>query len=119
MGIVFILLRVAMGLILLTTASIAVHEWLTTGLITLTTYSAALWLFIFVLYINAVLMTLHLMPRSIGPGLQAATWYALGISAAMPAALTTLSFGAVLIYYIAFLSAVEVLINTVVAIERN
>jgi hypothetical protein len=37
-----------------------------------------MWILIGVLYLNAILMTKHIMPSKIGPALQAATWYTLG-----------------------------------------
>ena len=37
-----------------------------------------LWVLIVILYVNAMLMTEHLIPVSLGPALQAATWYTLG-----------------------------------------
>jgi len=73
MGVTYIILRVAMVSILLTTALI---YWFNSNFFgEAGTY---MWLLIVVLYSNAFLMTKHIMPSKIGPALQAATWYSLG-----------------------------------------
>ena len=73
MGVTYIILRVAMVSILLTTALI---YWFNSNFFgEAGTY---MWLLIVVLYGNAFLMTKHIMPSKIGPALQAATWYSLG-----------------------------------------
>ena len=40
---------------------------------------------IVVLYVNATLMTLRIMPSTVGPAFQAAAWYALGVLGALSA----------------------------------
>lgn len=40
-----------------------------------------MWLLIVVLYCNAILMTIKVMPSKFGPAIQAATWYTLGFIA--------------------------------------
>ncbi len=73
MGVTYIILRVAMVSILLTTALI---YWFNSNFFgEAGTY---MWLLIVVLYGNAFLMAKHIMPSKIGPALQAATWYSLG-----------------------------------------
>lgn len=83
MGVVYIVLRVAMGLILLTTL---VQGWIIYQLIGMqyfTPLTILILTIIAILYLNAILMTLHLMPMTLGPGLQAGSWYTLGIVTAM------------------------------------
>jgi hypothetical protein len=78
MGIVYIVLRVAMILILLTTIAIALYNILVFGRHP-TSYIFSQWTLIAVLFGNAFLMTKHKMPSTIGPALQASTWYTLGV----------------------------------------
>lgn len=73
MGVTYIMLRVAMVSILLTTVLIYLFDSNFFGEI-----GAFIWLLIAILYLNAILMTKHVMPSKIGPALQAATWYTLG-----------------------------------------
>lgn len=76
LGVIYVTLRVAMVLILLTTVALA---WLRPE--TFGDNTPFLFILTGVLYLNAVLMTKHWIPSSIGPALQAATWYTLGFVA--------------------------------------
>ena len=67
------MLRVAMASIFLTTALIYFFDKNFFG-----TAGLFIWFLVAVLYVNAILMTKHLMPSKIGPALQAGTWYTLG-----------------------------------------
>jgi hypothetical protein len=60
---------------LMIVGTVFVVTWLEPEVLQGTPY---IWTLVAVLYINAILMTVHKMPRSIGPALQAATWYTLG-----------------------------------------
>jgi hypothetical protein len=83
MGIVYIVLRVAMVGILLTTIALHAPAVLTLGLAGITTFMWAQWLVLAVLFGNATLMTARIMPSTFGPGLQAGSWYTLGIMMAL------------------------------------
>ncbi|KXK00168.1 MAG: hypothetical protein UZ19_OD1000081 [Parcubacteria bacterium OLB19] len=74
MGITYIVLRVAMVIILFSSATLV----LTIGQEYLNTYTMAQFLLIGMLYLNAILMTLRLMPSTFGPAIQASSWYTLG-----------------------------------------
>lgn len=74
MGITYIVLRVAMVIILFSSATLV----LTIGQEYLKTYTMAQFLLIGMLYLNAILMTLRLMPSTFGPAIQASSWYTLG-----------------------------------------
>lgn len=74
----YLLLRVAMSLILITLIVQTVSV-LSNPQLSLFTIDFAAWLLVIALYANAILMTRHLMPRRIGPALQAATWYTLSL----------------------------------------
>lgn len=73
MGVTYVMLRVAMASIFLTTALIYFFDKNFFG-----TAGLFIWFLVAVLYVNAILMTKHLMPSKIGPALQAGTWYTLG-----------------------------------------
>lgn len=99
MGVTYIVLRVAMGLILLTTlAHMAVVFYILNlqgiGLEQYwNTFTVALWLIIAVLFINALGMTKHWIPSTLGPGIQGGSWYTLGIMFALGSiGLTTFTF---------------------------
>lgn len=83
MGIVYVVLRVAMVGILLTTIMLHIPYIITQGLWGMTTFMLAQWLVLIVLYGNAILMTKHLMPSTFGPGIQAGSWYTFGIMMAL------------------------------------
>lgn len=85
--VVYRVLRVAMVLILLIEITKGI-VFVKTG-ITLKELLAAsplifMWTVIAVLFLNAILMTLHLMPRKLGPAIQATSWYTLGVVVALP-----------------------------------
>lgn len=73
LGVIYILLRIAMIMILLTTLFIVWQRPTLFG-----NQTQFLYTLIAVLYINAFCMTKHWISMKIGPALQAATWYTLG-----------------------------------------
>lgn len=93
LGVVYIVLRVAMGTILVTTLAQAAIIYQFIGLNYFNPFTVGVWSAIFVLFVNAVMMTLHWMPYRFGPGLQAGSWYTLGISFSLvPLGLTSFSY---------------------------
>ena len=79
MGAVYVVLRVAMVIILLTSTFLTYTVYLQyEG--QLSSFVIALWTLVSVLYLNAILMTKHIMPSTVGPALQASTWYTLGVT---------------------------------------
>jgi hypothetical protein len=79
MGITYFVLRIAMVTILFTMAILAYFGFANEGSVYFNNYIIAQFILIGVLYINAILMTLHIMPSTFGPAIQASTWYTLGI----------------------------------------
>lgn len=79
MGVVYTVLRVAMGVILVTMFVQGILLVSAYGNTYFTPFVIFAWMVVFVLYANAILMTAHLIPRSIGPALQAGSWYMLAI----------------------------------------
>ncbi len=101
MGIVYIVLRVAMGIILITTILLTFIGYLQNGLSTFTPHMLSVWTLLFVLYVNAFLMTKHLVPTTIGPALQAASWYTFGtIMSLLEVDIYTERYGIFLLSYI-------------------
>jgi len=83
MGAIYTTLRVAMVAILVTTLGLITLEFFNSGAVSLTVFSVALLFTLSILFINAVLMTIRLMPSTFGPALQAGSWYTLGALVAL------------------------------------
>jgi hypothetical protein len=84
MGVVYFLLRIAMGAILLTLIIQAGIIYQITGdFLFISPYFQALYTAVAVLYLNAIGMTMHYIPGKIGPGIQGTTWYTIGILTAL------------------------------------
>lgn len=79
MRVVYTILRVAMGIILFTMFLQGIFLVSAYGTFYFHPFVVFAWTVVIVLYVNAVLMTKRLMPRSIGPSLQAASWYTLAL----------------------------------------
>ena len=73
MGVVYIVLRVAMVLIVLSSLAVV---WLQPGFFG--AFTVPLSVLVAVLYVNAFLMTKHWISGKLGPAIQAGTWYSLG-----------------------------------------
>lgn len=82
MGIVYVILRIAMVGILFTTATLLAPT-IASDAFQLANVSIAQVIIIAVLFTNAALMTMRKMPAKYGPGIQAGSWYTLGIIAAL------------------------------------
>jgi hypothetical protein len=78
MGITYIVLRVAMGIILVSTLLLCFYGFGTIGESWFTGERAAQAVLIGVLFLNAFLMTMRIMPSTFGPAIQASSWYSLG-----------------------------------------
>lgn len=79
MRIVYFVLRISMGVILLTMFVQGLMLISAYGTYYFNPFVVAGWFTILLLYVNAILMTRKLMPRSIGPSLQVASWYTLAV----------------------------------------
>ena len=116
MGVVYVVLRIAMVLILITTFTLGLLAYIETGTIQFTVYMAALWTLIAILYTNALLMTRHVVPSTIGPAAQASAWYSLGILLALlPHGLINFSYWQFLLTYICFFVLAISLVNGMMA----
>lgn len=112
MGVVYVVLRVAMVLILITTGILSVLAYTAIDQLQLTAYAGFLWMLIGILYTNALLMTTHIVPSTIGPALQASAWYSLGIVTALATVgLTGFSFLQFFLAYITLFALAVMLVN--------
>lgn len=120
MGIVYAVLRIAMVAILVTSLFLVTTESNLVGLMNLSAFSYAQLLALAVLFLNAMLMTAHLVPSTIGPALQAGSWYTLGTLAALQLLdITDFSFGIFLMAYITWLILAIGIVNGVMAIIKG
>jgi hypothetical protein len=106
LGVIYVTLRIAMVAILLTVL------YLTFVYPSFSTITPFIWALLFILYVNAGLMTLHWIPSKIGPPLQAATWYTLGTLVTVDLfALYTVTWINATILYGAFIVTAIVIVN--------
>ena len=119
MGVVYVVLRIAMVLILATVALLVGTEYSAVGITHLSAYSLAELTVLFVLYLNALLMSAHLVPTTVGPAFQAGSWYALGtltaLAAASHAGFTYFQF---LVSYVAWVILAIGIVNFIMAILK-
>lgn len=116
MGIVYIVLRVAMMLILTTSILIVIGQSSTGTLPEMTGFNLGMLVALGVLFVNAVLMTLHFMPSTFGPALQAGSWYTLGMLMALGSlGITAFSFKIFILSYITWLVFSVSLVNGIMA----
>lgn len=112
MGVVYVVLRVAMVLILVTFILMLGLEYISGNPVMFNLAQATL---IAVLFGNAVLMTKRIMPSTIGPALQASTWYIQGIMAAVLPLGYVLSYGQFLLAYVTMIVLAVSIVNGVMA----
>ena len=113
MGVVYVILRVAMVLILGTFLILLAAQYIIGNPITLNLVQLTL---IAVLYGNAILMTKRIMPSTVGPALQASSWYTLGIMTALiPLGYTAFSYSQFLLGYATMIVFAISLVNGTMA----
>jgi hypothetical protein len=116
MGVVYFVLRVAMILLFFTLAFMTGYTTNRLGVDAFTPLVYAQWVTLTVLYVNAILMTLRLMPSTFGPAIQAGSWYTLGFLGALAGLqITVFSFGQFLLGYSALILLATTVINAVMA----
>jgi hypothetical protein len=117
MGVVYIVLRIAMVMILLTTGALISIEFTQGGIIGFTTIIYAQLLALIVLFVNASLMTARLMPSTYGPAIQAGSWYTLGaLTALQLVGIVNFSFLHFLFGYITWLVLAVSIVNGIMSI---
>ncbi len=120
MGVAYGLLRIAMVVILAVSILQITIEYSAVGLTNLSAPSFAQLLVLFVLYLNALLMTAHLVPNTVGPALQAGSWYTLGTLLAFESlSYTDFSFLLFLLGYVTWLILAIAIVNGILAVIKG
>lgn len=120
MGIVYRVLRVAMVAILVTTAFIISVEYGQVGLAHLSVISISELIVLLVIYSNALLMTFHLVPSTFGPGIQAGSWYTLGVITSLQIiGATNYTIGEFLMGYVTWIILAIGIVNAIMAILKS
>ncbi len=112
MGVVYVVLRVAMVLILTTFLLLLGAQYLSGNPVMVNIAQATL---IAVLFGNAILMTKRIMPSTVGPALQASTWYTQGILASLLSLGYMFTFGQFLLAYSAMIVLAISIVNGIMA----
>lgn len=114
MGVVYVVLKIALTLIFITTVYLLGTALMAVSIDSVATYLWAQLLVAFVLLINSILMTKRLMPSSVGPALQAGSWYTLGILTTMVGMLDMkITMGMFLIWYVTAIVVALLIVNGV------
>lgn len=117
MGVVYVVLRIAMLFILLTTVGLVAAEYSAVDSAHLSAFSLGQLTVLFVLFLNALLMSAHLVPTTVGPALQAGSWYTLGTLIALEATHhISFTFFQFFLAYVAWIILAIGIVNSVLAI---
>lgn len=120
MGIAYTLLRIAMIVLLVTVTGSLIATILTNGVAAVPMFMWAQLTIVEVLFFNAILMTRRLMPSTLGPALQAGSWYTLGTLAALAAlGLTGFTYVQFFLAYIAIMAAAVGIVNSCMAYQKS
>jgi len=120
MGIVYIILRIAMVLILGSTMYLLATEFATGEIFNLSAFALGQLTVIGVLYLNAVLMTAHVVPSALGPSVQAGSWYTLGtLSALVPLSLTNFTYLQFILGYLTWVVLATIIVNSTMLIMKS
>ena len=120
MGIVYIILRIAMILILGSTAYLVATQFSTGETFTLSAFAWGQITIIGVLFLNAILMTAHIMPSALGPSIQAGSWYTLGtLAALLPLGLTNFTYLQFFLGYATWVVLATIIVNMVMLIMKD
>lgn len=126
MGVVYVVLRVAMGLILVTSIAHMAMVWYVLDMQGMAmeqywnTFTLALWIIIAVLFVNALAMTKHWVPSMLGPGIQAGSWYTLGILfSVVSLGLNSFTFMQFLLSYVGMMCLAVAIVNGVMTYQKS
>ena len=112
MGVVYTILRISLVMIFVTTGYLILSALLTVEATAVASYLWAQLLVAFVLLINSMLMTKRIMPSSMGPGIQAGSWYTLGILTTLVGMLkVNVSIGTFMVWYATALVVALLIVN--------
>lgn len=119
MGVVYIVLRVAMILILVSTLILLSYKYAMVGFGGMSAFHFGQIFATVVLFVNAMLMTAHLIPSNFGPAIQAGNWYTLGtLSALLPLGLTNFTYLQFGLAYVTWIVLAIGIVNGIMAILR-
>ncbi len=119
MGNVYIVLRVAMVILFFTLTLKTGFDAYHLGADAFTPALFASWTVLGVLYLNAILMTLRIMPSTFGPGIQAGSWYTLGgLTALLSIGISASSYLIFVMAYVTFITFAVSLVNGIMAILK-
>jgi len=113
MGVVYVVLRIALSLLLVTTLLLSFLNLYEFGVASYMPSSIATWILLFALYFNAILMTFQLIPSAFGPAIQAGTWYTFGIVATLSSLEIIFSLTQFIMFYLSFILFTIMIINCV------
>lgn len=120
MRVVYTMLRISMVTILATLFIHGVMLIYAYGELYFRPFVMLVWLVTAVLFLNAYLMTKHLMPMTLGPGIQAGSWYSLAVLYFFSAiGLTGFTFVQLISGYAGMLVLAIVLINGALAYFKS
>ena len=115
LGVVYVLLRVAMVAIIVTTFLLLLLGIYTTSVVVyFNPFTISHIILIVTLFLNAFLMTKHIMPSKFGPAIQASTWYTFGIILALePLGLTHFTLFEFIVGYLAAIALTIAIVNAI------
>ncbi len=111
MSVVYIVLRITMIVLFLTLAILTASAFYHNGSAALTSSLIIKWAALGVLYLNAILMTLRIMPSKFGPAIQASSWYTLGLVTTLGGLGITMNLAGYTCFYIGLMVFATILIN--------
>lgn len=119
MGIVYVVLRLAMLLILFSTIALFFIQYQIAGPHSFSTLQYGQAFALSILFLNAILMTAHVMPSTFGPAIQAGNWYTLGFLATIePLNIAHFSIPQFLLAYITWIILAIAIVNGAMALMK-
>jgi hypothetical protein len=119
MGIVYVVLRIAMVTILFSTLALLYLQFIHADLTEFTMLEWGQVIALFMLFLNAGLMTAHKMPSTFGPAIQAGNWYTLGFLTSLKAlGLINFSLAQFFLAYITWLVLATAIVNGAMALMK-
>ncbi len=121
LGVVYILLRVAMvGILLTLLAQGSIVYYISGNFLFISPFFLAAYTVVAVLFLNAIGMTMRLIPSSLGPAIQASSWYSLGmLMALVPLGLTAFTFTQFALVYAGVVLITIAALNIIMSRVKN
>jgi hypothetical protein len=120
LGIAYVILRIAMVMIFVVMITQLCLTYGVVGFGDISAYSLGQLIIVFVLFLNTLLMAAYVVPNTIGPAIQAGSWYALGAFLALELeGLSNFSFLQFVLGYLAWLTLAIAIVNLTLAILKE